>query len=180
MFVTVIVLKCALLVSQRSYAGHFLKLIQYYLNNTTNLRHLTQRIILCCTHTMAVVPWPYTLWRHFATCIGLRVCPERDLDRFIRFRYARLTGVPNTKTDRPTDHIRTSAGFWLGESMPPCRLRRRKSWKFDYEMVHSEVYLNKYLVSIAPFSTPACPDCSQKYNISLNIENCSFLHVFDF
>jgi len=30
-----------------------------------------------------------------------------------------------------------------------------------YEMVHSEVYLNKYVVSMAPFSTPACPDCSQ-------------------
>ena len=29
-------------------------------------------------------------------------------------------------------------------------------------MVHSEVYLNKYVVSIAPFSTPACPD----YHIS--------------
>ena len=28
-------------------------------------------------------------------------------------------------------------------SMPPCCLRRRKFWKFDYEMVHSEVYLNK-------------------------------------
>ena len=41
--------------------------------------------------------------------------------------------------------------------------------KFDYEMVHSKVYLNKYVVSIAPFSTPACPDCSQ---------NCSFSHVF--
>jgi len=25
-------------------------------------------------------------------------------------------------------------------------------------MVHSEVYLNKYVVSIAPFSTPAWPD----------------------
>ena len=36
--------------------------------------------------------------------------------------------------------------------MPPCRLRRRK---FDYETVHSEVCLNKYVVSIAPFSTPA-------------------------
>ena len=46
-------------------------------------------------------------------------------------------------------------------SVPACRLRRRKFWKFDYEMVHSEVYLNKYVVSIAPFSTPACPDCSQ-------------------
>jgi len=55
----------------------------------------------------------------------------------------------------------TSARFWLGGSMPPCRLRRRKFWKFDYEMVHSEVYLNKCVVSIAPFSTSACPDCSQ-------------------
>jgi len=25
-------------------------------------------------------------------------------------------------------------------------------------MVHSEIYLNKFVVSIAPFSTPACPD----------------------
>ena len=55
----------------------------------------------------------------------------------------------------------TSAGFWLWGSMPPCRLRRRKFWKFDYEMVHSEVYLTKYVVSIAPFSTSACPDCSE-------------------
>ena len=54
-----------------------------------------------------------------------------------------------------------SAGFWLGGSMPPCRLRRRKFWKFVYEMVHSEVYLNTHVVSIAPFSTPACPDWSQ-------------------
>ena len=55
----------------------------------------------------------------------------------------------------------TSAGFWLGGSIPPCRLRQRNLGKFDYEMVHSEVYLNKYVVSIAPFSTPACHDCSQ-------------------
>jgi len=30
-------------------------------------------------------------------------------------------------------------------SMSPCHLWRRK---FDYELVHSEVYLNKYVVSI--------------------------------
>jgi len=41
-------------------------------------------------------------------------------------------------------------------------------------MVHSEVYLSKYVVSIAPFSTPACPDCSQ------NIQKTAFLHVFCF
>jgi len=33
-------------------------------------------------------------------------------------------------------------------SMLPCRLRRRKFRKFDYEMVHSEVHLNKYVISI--------------------------------
>ena len=37
-------------------------------------------------------------------------------------------------------------------------------------MVHSEACLNKYVVSIAPFSTPVCPDCSH----NINIENCSF------
>ena len=58
-------------------------------------------------------------------------------------------------------HTGTSAGFWLGGSMPPCRLKRKKFRTFDYEMAHSEIYLNKYVVSIAPFSTPACPDCSQ-------------------
>jgi len=31
------------------------QLIQFYLNNTTYLRHLTQRIILCYTHKMAIV-----------------------------------------------------------------------------------------------------------------------------
>ena len=43
-------------------------------------------------------------------------------------------------------------------------------------MVHSEVYLNKYVVIIVLFSTPAYPDCCQ--NIYINIENCSFLHIF--
>jgi len=52
--------------------------------------------------------------------------------------------------------------------MPPCRPRRRK---FDYEMVHSEVYVNN-VVSTAPFSTPACPDCSQ--NIQKTALSCMF------
>jgi len=57
MFVIVIALKYALLVTQWSY-GHFLKLIQFYLNNTINLRRLTQRIMSCYTHKMAIVLWP--------------------------------------------------------------------------------------------------------------------------
>ena len=74
----------------------------------------------------------------------------------------------------------TSAGFRLRGSIPPCRLRRRKLWKFDYEMVHSEVhvYLNKYVVSIAPFSTPACPDWSQ--NIKLTEKTALFCMFFAF
>ena len=34
-------------------------------------------------------------------------------------------------------------------------------------MVHSEVYLNNYVISIAPFSTSACPDCSRFCTFSL-------------
>jgi len=74
---------------------------------------------------------------------------------------------------------RTSAGFWLGKSVPLCHLRRRKFWKFDYEMVHFEVYLNKYVVSIAPFSTPACPDCSQNITYTHKLLFCIF-SLFNF
>ena len=44
-------------------------------------------------------------------------------------------------------------------------------------MVHSEVHLNKYVVSIAPFSTPACPDFSQ--NIQKTALFCVF-SIFNF
>ena len=57
----------ASLVSQWSY-GHFLKLtdsVRLYLNNTINICNLTQRIISCYTHKMAIVSWPQILWRHF-------------------------------------------------------------------------------------------------------------------
>jgi len=54
MFVTVIAFKYALLVSHSSY-GHFLRqMVQFYLNNTINLRILTQRM-MCYTHKMAIV-----------------------------------------------------------------------------------------------------------------------------
>jgi len=46
----------------------------------------------------------------------------------------------------------------INAPLPP---EAKKVLKIDYAMVHTEVYLNKYVVSIAPFSTPACPDCSQ-------------------
>jgi len=68
MIVTVIALKYVSLVSQWSY-GHFLKLIQFHLNSTINVRHLTQRIISCYTHKTAIVSWPLTLWLHFNLCI---------------------------------------------------------------------------------------------------------------
>ena len=42
-------------------------------------------------------------------------------------------------------------------------------------MVHSEVYLNKYVVSIAPFSTPVCPDYSQKIQKTALFECFRFL-----
>ena len=72
----------------------------------------------------------------------------------------------------------TSAGFWLGGSMPPCRLRQRKFWKFDYEMVHSEVYLNKICGQHSAVLYTCLPWFLSKYNI--NIENCSFFACFCF
>jgi len=86
MFVTAISLKYALLASRWSY-GHFLKLIEFYLNNTINFRHLTQRIIQCYTHKMALVSWPQTPWRRFALCIKLPArCGWRNNYRFLCFR----------------------------------------------------------------------------------------------
>jgi len=77
----------------------------------------------------------------------------------------------------------TSAGFWLGGrgvNVPLPPEAKFFSRKFDYEMVHSEVYLNKYVVSIAPFSTLTCPDCSQNNNMriimSSEIQKLLFLH----
>ena len=62
----------------------------------------------------------------------------------------------------------TSAGFWLARSMPPCRLRRNFFLKIYYEMVHSDVYLNKYSAVLYTCLSWLI----SKYNI--NIENCSF------
>jgi len=64
----------------------------------------------------------------------------------------------------------------------PCRLRRRKFWKFDYEVVHSEVYLNKYVVSMAPFSTPSCLTSHHSYHFipTFHSENCCSFACFRF
>jgi len=43
--------------------------IECYLNNTITLRPLTPHIMPCYTHKMAIVSWPYILWRHFTLCI---------------------------------------------------------------------------------------------------------------
>jgi len=61
------------------------------------------------------------------------------------------SGVVETSTAAlSTNGVRS----WLrgSMSMHPCRLRRRKIGKFGYELVHSKVYLNKYVASIEPFS----------------------------
>jgi len=79
--------------------------------------------------------------------IRLSVCPS-------------MRGIPAQMA--PATNVRR---ILVSGSVPPCRLRRRKFRKSDNEMVHSEVYLNKCVVSIAPFSTTACSDCSQ--NITL-------------
>jgi len=45
-------------------------LIRFYSNNTINLRLLSQRIISCYSHKMAIVSWPQILWRHFTLRIA--------------------------------------------------------------------------------------------------------------
>ena len=97
--------------------------------------------------------------------LQLTVLAGRTKTAFVRYSRA---------SERFTSHSGGSTGFWLRGSMPPCRLRRRKFCKFDYETVHFGVYLNKYTVSVAPFSTPACPDCSQ------NIYKTAFFACFRF
>jgi len=84
---------------------------------------------------------PYTMRNVLERCCGVI---------FARRERTEKTGKPR--------NVRT---ILVRGSMPPCRLRRRKFTKFDYEMVHSGVYPNKYVVSIPPLSTPAFPDCSQ-------------------
>ena len=49
--------------------------------------------------------------------------------------------------ERPQDLVR-------GVNSPLAAWGEIFFWKFDYEMVHSEVYVNKYVISIAPFSPP--------------------------
>ena len=72
MFVTVIVLKYALLVSQYDHMEIFWnQLIQFRLNNTLNLRPLSPHIIPCYTHKMATASWPQTTWRHFTPYMHL-------------------------------------------------------------------------------------------------------------
>jgi len=82
-------------------------------------------------------------------------CPLNDRRVGSSFTKVGFTLVPQILRPRNVRRILVRG------SMPPCRLRRRKFRKFDYEMVHSEVYMNKYVINIAPFSTPACPDCPQ-------------------
>jgi len=43
--------------------------IECYLNSTITLRPLTSHIMPCHTHKMAIVSWPYILWRYFTLCI---------------------------------------------------------------------------------------------------------------
>ena len=63
---------------------------------------------------------------------------------------------------------RASAGFWLGGQCPLAAWGEENFENLATKWcMHSEVYLNKYVVSIAPFSTPA-------FTPRLHSENLSF------
>jgi len=148
------------------------------MNSPLQLSSRLGRFIEDIFQTDLVVQIEQTVWRVGDAYVGSLIIIFEldvfDLDRSkaVRLKRSTVTAVctaSNNDFDEDADAVvqtatyaGTSAGFWLRGSMPPCRLRWITFWKFDYEMVHSEVYLNKYVVSTAPFSTPACPDCSQK------------------
>ena len=85
---------------------------------------------------------------NFFTCIVSNSTLHSQTHTHTRVYMVRHTQQFNTKNVRRI----------LVRGVGQCTLA---AWKYDNEMVHSEVYLNKYVVSIAPFSTPACPNCSQ-------------------
>jgi len=74
----------------------------------------------------------------------------------------------------PSQRVRRILVKGVNAPLPPKAKKVLKIW---LRMVHSEVNLNKYVVSIAPFSTPACPDCSQ--NIQKTALFC-MLSLFNF
>ena len=47
-------------------------------------------------------------------------------------------------------------------------------------MMHSAVHLNKYVVSIAPLSTTACPDCSQNITYTEKTDLLCMFSLFNF
>jgi len=55
----------------------------------------------------------------------------------------------------------TSAGFWLGRVNALLPLEAKKIFENLTTKWCILKYIWIYVVSIAPFSTPACPDCSQ-------------------
>jgi len=61
--------------------------------------------------------------------------------------------------------------------MHPCRPRQRKFRKSDYEVVHSEVYLNKCAQHFAVLYTCLSWLLSKCH---INVENCSFFACFRF
>jgi len=65
-----------------------------------------------------------------------------------------LSGVSNALTITPPGPNPNKNVRWIlvRGSMPPCRLRQRKFWKYDYEMMHSEVLKNALFCMFSPFN----------------------------
>ena len=128
-----------------------------YTNRTTDrlLRCDTAKLDDPSVYAKRSFPWSTVNTRQTPRRVAESLASRRDICR----------RGNTTNTAAHTANRRNSASQGQGVrrivvrgSMPTCRWRQRK---FDYKMVHAEVYLNKYVVSIAPFSTPIGPDCSQ-------------------
>jgi len=79
------------------------QLIQFYLNNSPNLRTSTPHIIPCYTHKMWIVSRPSITWRHLALCVASRIVSYKAEKRYAADRSETVNGYLNVSVwvDRP-------------------------------------------------------------------------------
>ena len=82
-------------------------MIQFYLNNTINLRHSTQRIKSCYTHNMAIVALWQQLW-----CAHTEWTARSHARPTMRIRSCTTAGF-NSKTYWKSGRVKPPPGSWF-------------------------------------------------------------------
>ena len=88
--------------------------IECNLHNAINLRLLTQHIMPCYTHKMAIVSWSYILWRHFTLCIAYNAhLLHEQLSEMIVFDNRRGSGVLGVRCSKQMEYNDEADDMWL-------------------------------------------------------------------